>query len=150
MSVLDDRDPPLKLVKEPSKGWSAAITGAKEVLPTQAGPRWPYECQVLPNKIKHIKSVPSVPELFYEPTGKEPMPRPLGEEHGTIIWEYLPVSPVNYFSRSVAGPTPNNPADPAATPCDLKTDHIPQVTEILSFKTMKMHSSLQEVYRQQR
>ena len=59
--------------------------------------RWPYECQVLPEKVKHIKSVPSIPEVFYEPTGKEPMPRPLGEEHGTVCFEYMPTSPVNYF-----------------------------------------------------
>ena len=26
-----------------------------------------------------------------------------------------------FYSRSVLAPSPNNPIDPAATPCDLKT-----------------------------
>ena len=32
--------------------------------------RWPSECQVLPYRIRHIKSLPSAPEVFYEPTGR--------------------------------------------------------------------------------
>ena len=33
--------------------------------------RWPSECQVLPYRIRHIKSLPSTPEVFYDPTGME-------------------------------------------------------------------------------
>ena len=47
--------------------------------------------------MNHIRSVPIVHELFYEVTGKEPQPRPLGEEHGITIFEYSPGGPVNYF-----------------------------------------------------
>ena len=45
----------------------------------------------------HVKSAPCTPEVFYNPTGKEPQPRPLGEEHGTLCYEYSPSSPVSYF-----------------------------------------------------
>ena len=41
--------------------------------------------------------MPGVPEVFYEPTGKEPCPRPLGEDHGMVVFDYMPTSPVNYF-----------------------------------------------------
>jgi hypothetical protein len=27
------------------------------------------ECQVLANRVRHIRSLPSSPEIFYEPTG---------------------------------------------------------------------------------
>ena len=53
--------------------------------------------KVLPQRIKHIRSVPGVPEIFYDPTGKEPCPRPLGEDHGMVVFDYMPTSPVNYF-----------------------------------------------------
>ena len=33
--------------------------------------RWPSECQVLPYRIRHIKSLPSAPEVFYDITGKQ-------------------------------------------------------------------------------
>lgn len=41
--------------------------------------------------------MPNVPELFYDPTGKEPQPRPLGEVHGLVVYDYQPTSAVNYF-----------------------------------------------------
>ena len=56
-----------------------------------------FTFKVLPQRIKHIRSVPGVPEIFYDPTGKEPCPRPLGEDHGMVVFDYMPTSPVNYF-----------------------------------------------------
>ena len=35
--------------------------------------------QVLPHRLRHIRSPPSSHEIFYEPTGKEAQPRPIGE-----------------------------------------------------------------------
>ena len=32
--------------------------------------RWPSECQVLPYRIRHIKSLPPTPEVFYDSTGQ--------------------------------------------------------------------------------
>ena len=84
-------------------------------------------------RVRHIRSVPPIAEVFYEVTGKEPQPRPMGEEHGLVVFSYLPDSPVNYFrlvakhcflsfrgncllflffrSRSVAAPTPDCPQE---------------------------------------
>ena len=36
--------------------------------------------QVLPHRLRHIRSPPSSHEIFYEPTGKEAQPRPIGED----------------------------------------------------------------------
>ena len=35
--------------------------------------------QVLPHRVRHIRSQPSSHEIFYEPSGKEAQPRPIGE-----------------------------------------------------------------------
>ncbi|XP_071056316.1 cytosolic carboxypeptidase 2-like isoform X3 [Onthophagus taurus] len=66
-------------------------------------PRWPTECQVIEEKITHIPYVPSFPEAFYSPTGKEVQPKPIGEECGIIIYQYYPINAVNYFNRSSIG-----------------------------------------------
>ena len=143
ISIPDDREHPPKLMKEPRGPYG----NQRDLNPNQCAPRWPYECQVLPHKVRHIRSVPSVPELFYEPTGKEPMPRPLGEDHGVVVYEYNPTSSVNYFSRSVAGPSANGQVDPAATPCDLKTDHVSILADSLKFESRFESGNLAKVIR---
>ena len=40
--------------------------------------------QVLPHRLRHIRSPPSSHEIFYEPTGKEAQPRPIGE-HDDVV-----------------------------------------------------------------
>ncbi|GAB0093380.1 Nna1 [Sergentomyia squamirostris] len=52
--------------------------------------------QVLEERIYHIEYVPETPEPYYQPTGKELQPRPVGEENGIVIYNYNPVSAVNY------------------------------------------------------
>lgn len=37
-------------------------------------------------------------EAYYQPTGKEVMPKPVGEECGEVVYQYYPVSAVNYVS----------------------------------------------------
>ena len=59
-------------------------------------PRWPTECQVLEDKITHISYLPPTPEPYYVPTGKEPQPKPTGDECGIIVYQYTPISAVNY------------------------------------------------------
>ncbi|CAH1124535.1 unnamed protein product [Ceutorhynchus assimilis] len=66
-------------------------------------PRWPTECQVLEDKIEHINYVPASPEPYYIVTGNECEPKPSGEEFGLIVYQYTPISAVNYFSRSSVG-----------------------------------------------
>ncbi|KAL3266621.1 hypothetical protein HHI36_010785 [Cryptolaemus montrouzieri] len=65
--------------------------------------RWPTECQVITESVEHITSVPSQPEPYYTPTGLEMQPKPSGEEYGMIVFQYSPISAVNYFSRSSVG-----------------------------------------------
>lgn len=58
-----------------------------------------HELQVLEERVQHIDYIPPSPELYYQPTGKEIQPKPVGEEDGTIVFQYYPMSAVNYVSR---------------------------------------------------
>lgn len=42
--------------------------------------------------------MPPVPEQYYHPTGREIQPKPVGDEAGTIVFQYYPMSAVNYVS----------------------------------------------------
>ncbi|CAK1551904.1 unnamed protein product [Leptosia nina] len=75
----------------------------KELDCPQQAPRWPSECQVIEERIQHINWSPASPEPYYISTGKELKPQPVGEEAGTVIFQYYPMSAVNYFSRSSVG-----------------------------------------------
>ncbi|CAG5056032.1 unnamed protein product [Parnassius apollo] len=75
----------------------------KELDCPQQAPRWPSECQVVEERIQHITWSPASPEPYYIPTGKELRPQPVGEDAGTVIFQYYPMSAVNYFSRSTVG-----------------------------------------------
>ncbi|XP_073965826.1 nna1 carboxypeptidase isoform X2 [Choristoneura fumiferana] len=75
----------------------------KELDCPQQAPRWPAECQVVDERIQHVTWSPASPEPYYVPTGKELRPQPVGEEAGTVIFQYYPMSAVNYFSRSTVG-----------------------------------------------
>ncbi|KAK9891541.1 hypothetical protein WA026_015502 [Henosepilachna vigintioctopunctata] len=65
--------------------------------------RWPTECQVLSEPVDHITSIPPQPEPYYVTTGAEIQPKPSGEEFGIVVYQYCPISAVNYFSRSSVG-----------------------------------------------
>ncbi|XP_011689976.1 PREDICTED: cytosolic carboxypeptidase 2 [Wasmannia auropunctata] len=69
----------------------------------QEAARWPTECQVIAEKVRHIEYNPDTPEAFYVSTGKEPRPKPIGDELGTVIFRYCPTNVTNYFSRSCVG-----------------------------------------------
>ncbi|XP_063374604.1 cytosolic carboxypeptidase 2 isoform X1 [Cydia amplana] len=75
----------------------------KELDCPQQAPRWPSECQVVEERIHHVSWSPACPEPYYNATGKELRPQPVGEEAGTVIFQYYPMSAVNYFSRSTVG-----------------------------------------------
>lgn len=53
-------------------------------------------CKVLDDRIKHILYTPPSAEPYYQPTGKEVTPKPVGEECGEVVYQYYPVSAVNY------------------------------------------------------
>lgn len=46
----------------------------------------------------HITSIPAQPEPYYTPTGLEMQPKPSGEDYGMIVYQYSPISAVNYVS----------------------------------------------------
>ncbi|XP_055709584.1 cytosolic carboxypeptidase Nna1 isoform X5 [Phlebotomus papatasi] len=92
---------PIARLKEPRDLF--ALPKERDYDCPQQAARWPIECQVLEERIYHIEYVPESPEPYYQPTGKELQPRPVGEENGIVIYNYNPVSAVNYFSRSSVG-----------------------------------------------
>ncbi|XP_063874130.1 uncharacterized protein LOC135107747 isoform X3 [Scylla paramamosain] len=69
----------------------------------QQNVKWPVECQVIEEKVRHLEDWPVYPEEFYEPTGTELRPQPVGDEMGRVVYHYYPTSSVNYFSRSCVG-----------------------------------------------
>uniref|UniRef100_H0V210 Cytosolic carboxypeptidase 2 n=1 Tax=Cavia porcellus TaxID=10141 RepID=H0V210_CAVPO len=71
--------------------------------PVQA-PRWPVECEVIQEKVRHIEWVPPEPEYFYQPTGNEKVPEIVGEEKGTIVYQLQSVpTEGSYFTSSRVG-----------------------------------------------
>ncbi|EZA59843.1 Cytosolic carboxypeptidase NnaD [Ooceraea biroi] len=65
--------------------------------------RWPTECQVIPGRIRHVEYNPTSAEAFYVSTGREPKPKPINDDLGTVIFRYCPTNVTNYFSRSCVG-----------------------------------------------
>ena len=112
-TLLEEDDNRPKIKKAFLKGLIAA---KKDLSHFQSIPRWPAESQVMPQTVKHIRATPGVPEVFYEVTGKETIPKVYGEKYGVVVYDYLPKSTVDYFSRSVAGPAKDLPRDPSAAP----------------------------------
>ncbi|CAD6210513.1 GSCOCG00010909001-RA-CDS, partial [Cotesia congregata] len=68
-------------------------------------PRWPTECKVLAERVRHIDYTLSIPEPYYSPTGREPKPKPVNYEFGSLVFNYCPMSATNYFTRSYIGGT---------------------------------------------
>ncbi|CAG7730303.1 unnamed protein product [Allacma fusca] len=66
-------------------------------------PKWPIECQVIPEKIRHKETVYNKLEPFYTTSSAENQPKPVGEELGTVIFNYQPRLSVDYFCRASAG-----------------------------------------------
>lgn len=53
---------------------------------------------MLDERIYHIEYVPPIPEPYYQPSGRELQPRPVGDENGAVVFTYNPISAVNYVS----------------------------------------------------
>nr|CAH7714911.1 unnamed protein product [Callosobruchus chinensis] len=99
-AAFDDDDSKFKLKDVNSKEW---FVNSKEAPFNTQPPRWPTECQVLEERVHHINDTPPGCEPYYVPTGNECQPKPSGEELGTVVFQYTPISAVNYFSRSSVG-----------------------------------------------
>uniref|UniRef100_A0A0A9VVW5 Cytosolic carboxypeptidase NnaD n=1 Tax=Lygus hesperus TaxID=30085 RepID=A0A0A9VVW5_LYGHE len=103
---------PVARLKEPRD----LFTLPKEPECAQEAAKWPAECQVVDMKVQHIEAMPMMPELYYTSTGKEIVVKVIGEEAGQVVYQYNPMSAVNYFTRSVSGgnripPAPNMSTD---------------------------------------
>ncbi|XP_014240982.1 cytosolic carboxypeptidase Nna1 isoform X2 [Cimex lectularius] len=79
------------------------FTLPKEPECAQEAARWPSECQVVDMKIHHIEVMPNIPEVYYTSSGKEIVVKVIGEDAGQIVYQYNPMSAVNYFTRSISG-----------------------------------------------
>ncbi|EAT32908.1 AAEL014854-PA, partial [Aedes aegypti] len=85
---------PIARLKEPRELF--ALPKERDYDCPQQAPRWPIECQVQEERVYHINYAPETPEPYYQPTGKELQPRPVGEENGVIVYNYNPTSAVHY------------------------------------------------------
>ncbi|XP_039435421.1 cytosolic carboxypeptidase 2 isoform X4 [Culex pipiens pallens] len=110
---------PIARLKEPRELF--ALPKERDYDCPQQAPRWPIECQVQEERIYHINYAPDTPEPYYQPTGKELQPRPVGEENGVILFNYNPTSAVHYFSRSTVG---GSKAQPTAHPNAFEPDDL--------------------------
>ncbi|XP_061502104.1 cytosolic carboxypeptidase 2 isoform X2 [Anopheles gambiae] len=86
---------PIARLKEPRELF--ALPKERDYDCPQQAPRWPIECQVLEERVYHLDDAPETPEPYYQPTGKELQPRPVGEENGIIVYNYNPTSAVHYL-----------------------------------------------------
>uniref|UniRef100_A0A3P8ZFT4 Cytosolic carboxypeptidase 2 n=1 Tax=Esox lucius TaxID=8010 RepID=A0A3P8ZFT4_ESOLU len=67
------------------------------------GIRWPIECEVIKETMHHIEWDPPEPEPFYQPTGHERTPMPVGEEKGNVVYYIDPATKTPYFTYSRMG-----------------------------------------------
>ncbi|XP_064369569.1 cytosolic carboxypeptidase 2 [Dromaius novaehollandiae] len=89
-----------------------ALLSARGPLPA---PRWPVECEVVEEAIKHIEWVPPQPEPFYQPMGHEQAPAS-SEEHGTVVYHISPGTiGDSCFTRARVGGAQGPLSSPAAT-----------------------------------
>lgn len=54
--------------------------------------------QVVDMKVQHIDAMPMLAELYYTLSGKEIVVKVIGEEAGQVVYQYNPMSAVNYVS----------------------------------------------------
>ncbi|XP_045919245.1 cytosolic carboxypeptidase 2-like [Micropterus dolomieu] len=71
--------------------------------PSICCPRWPIECEVITDIIHHIEWEPPEPEPFYQPTGHERTPTPVGEEMGKVVYCSDHATKRPYFTCSRVG-----------------------------------------------
>ncbi|XP_077035893.1 cytosolic carboxypeptidase 2 isoform X2 [Agelaius phoeniceus] len=88
-----------RVVQTPHQGRLAPLRqpwrspGEPQALFSLPAPRWPVECEVIPETIEHIEWVPPKPEPFCPPMGQEQALCTLGEEQGTIVYHSSPGAP---------------------------------------------------------
>uniref|UniRef100_A0A336MAR4 CSON014405 protein n=1 Tax=Culicoides sonorensis TaxID=179676 RepID=A0A336MAR4_CULSO len=73
------------------------------------------QLEVLDERIYHIEYAPDQPEPYYQPTGKELQPRPVGEENGVVVYNYNPISAVHYVSEDASSSNTESGKDSNST-----------------------------------
>ncbi|KAF7224809.1 cytosolic carboxypeptidase 2 isoform X2 [Nothobranchius furzeri] len=71
--------------------------------PTSPRSRWPIECEIIGDIIQHIEWEPPEPEPFYQASGHEEEPMPVGEERGKVVYSNDPAIKHHYFTFSRFG-----------------------------------------------
>ncbi|XP_072906148.1 cytosolic carboxypeptidase 2 [Hemitrygon akajei] len=66
-------------------------------------PRWPIECEVIREKMRHIEWSPPEPEKLYQPSHQEYMPACLGDEGKNTVFAIDAASKDSYFTFSRVG-----------------------------------------------
>ncbi|XP_006809993.1 cytosolic carboxypeptidase 2-like [Neolamprologus brichardi] len=74
-----------------------------ELVNFSCGIRWPIECEVISDIIHHIEWDPPEPEPFYQCTGYERTPMPVGEERGKVVFCIDHAAKHPYFTYSRIG-----------------------------------------------
>ncbi|XP_031605076.2 cytosolic carboxypeptidase 2 isoform X3 [Oreochromis aureus] len=74
-----------------------------ELVNFSCGIRWPIECEVIGDIIHHIEWDPPEPEPFYQCTGYERTPMPVGEERGKVVFCIDHAAKHPYFTYSRIG-----------------------------------------------
>ncbi|CAN0432576.1 unnamed protein product [Lampetra planeri] len=98
-------------LREPLQGPAPSASA----LPAHA-PRWPLDCQVVPERVAHIDWDPSEPEPLYEATGREHEPLCVGDESGEVVFEIEKASSERCFvSARIGGRRGPLVPPPAAT-----------------------------------
>ncbi|XP_028970678.2 cytosolic carboxypeptidase 2 isoform X2 [Esox lucius] len=69
---------------------------------SQTLPRWPRECEVIPEEIRHIDWVPPCPEPLCSQVNNSVWRRPESEEEGTVVYD-TQRDKENYFRGSCVG-----------------------------------------------
>ncbi|XP_075458633.1 cytosolic carboxypeptidase 3 isoform X6 [Ascaphus truei] len=66
-------------------------------------PRWPYECEVLKERVAHIEWNPPAPEPMYRPTGLEKEPQSVEPTAGKVVYVVNEASKESCFMCSRVG-----------------------------------------------
>ncbi|KAL4642037.1 cytosolic carboxypeptidase 2-like isoform X1 [Arapaima gigas] len=93
-----DGDRPVPRLTEPRGLFTILSTTS-----SHQGVRWPIECEVIKDEVQHIEWEPPEPEPFYQPTGYELMPVPIGEGRGKVVFCIDSATKSLFYTRSRVG-----------------------------------------------
>ncbi|XP_041052604.1 cytosolic carboxypeptidase 2 [Carcharodon carcharias] len=84
-------------LREPRSLYAIATCGPQQT------PRWPIECEVIKEQIRHIEWTPPEPEELYQPSRQEYMPTCVGENGRNMVFCIDGARKGSYFTSSRVG-----------------------------------------------